>query len=205
MGRTVRWAMAGALAALLPGGPAQAMPIVEVRIDGAASPATVQAGESFTVEILVTGDEFGISSYGVSLVFDEEGQDAFDVVSVEELLPPGFTANLTSGVEAIEESGLGLPGAVLTCEAVTLGAGPVNASSSACRVRLVATGVTGSFAIDAGLFNPGIDGIFDNQGSDRSQSLQSIGATVHVVPEPGSSLLIAIGSLGLLRRRRSLT
>jgi hypothetical protein len=199
-GRRGLLGVAGA-ALLLFTGTAHALPLVQLRIDGGDPPVAIEAGQPFTVEIRLVSGPRGISSYGVSFLFDGEGLDAFDVVSVDELLPPGFGANLTSGVEAVEESQLGVPGRVKTCEAVTFGAGPVGVGFAACRVQLVSTGATGTFTIEAGLFNLGIDGVFDNEGVDSSASLQTATAVVNVVPEPGAALLVAIGLLGLRLRR----
>jgi len=62
------------------------------------SSATVGAGALLTAEILITPDAAGISSYGVSIQFDDELMLA--AAPPEEKLPSGFQLNLTPGVAA---------------------------------------------------------------------------------------------------------
>jgi hypothetical protein len=134
----------------------------------------------------------------VSLEFDGEGLDAFDLVTVNEHLPADFELNLTAGPEAIQESALGVPGSVLTCEAVALfGTGAVGTSFSACSVGLQATGVPGAFVLVPGILNAGVDGIFDSLGADAVATTVFTGGTVFVVPESETVGLLAIGLLVL--------
>jgi hypothetical protein len=194
--------LAGLLGFLLPL-PAGAAPAVQLVLNDAGSSLELAAGEEFTVDVELVADAAGIASYGVSVEFDAEGSNAFDVVAVDELLPAGFAFNLSDGVDAIEESEPGLPGSVLTCEAATFGAGPVDSSFVACRIHLISTGVEGAFTLSSGIFNEGFDGLFDNAAVDVTAQAQYGEGTVTVVPEAGAASALAGAILLGLRLRRS--
>jgi hypothetical protein len=181
-------------------GMAAAVPILEiVFLESGTSVIEAGPGEIVTAEIRLTADAAGISSYGVSVAFDEE----LDLVDTTELLPAGFTFNLSVGVEGSNESEPGTTGQVLTFESGTFGVGPVNATFAIGRIRFeVVAALDDGNDLAAFPFNPGIDGLFDNE----SVALVEFGpGSASVVPEPGTLGLLLVGmtALAASRRRRA--
>jgi hypothetical protein len=182
----------GLLGALLLASSASATAIVEVIWEetGAAEAGALN-GLPLTAQIFVTADAAGISSYGISLRFDDD--IVLAATPPEEQLPTGFQFNLSAGVGGTNAD------TVLTFEAATFGNGPVNERFLIGVVHFIANDVKDD-GIDAiaGLFNTGIDDVFDNAGA--SAGVEFIGA--QVVPEPGTLLLLAAGLSGLVAGRR---
>lgn len=197
------------LAVALPPDPAVSAPEVDlvwVDTTGSGTPGAsdIQAapGDEITLQIQLTAGPEGISSYGVSLLFDEDGWDELDLVSAAELLPAGFDFNVTTDPGALVESDETTVGQVFTFEAVAEGDGPVAATFVAGEVVFL---VTGSVAEDgddvaSGFFNPGVDAIFDNTGTDQSGAA-TLGTAA--VPEPSVAWqqVAALASLFALRCR----
>ncbi len=178
-----------------------AAPIVELLFTGGGNTLVVSPGQTFNVDLVMTAGPEGLSSYGVSMQFDSEGLDAFDLLSVSENLPSAFDFNLSPGPESTAESGLGLAGGVSTCEAATFGAGASSTSFVACTVQLVSTGLVGTFTLESGLFSV-FDGLFDSAGVDQSSAAVFANASV-TVPEPSSVFLwMAAGLAAAYRGRR---
>ncbi len=208
--RALCGALVGLALAILPR-PALASPLVELlwvdttgtgRIGGstiAASPGDVLTGE------LRVQSDAGISSFGLSLEFDIDLGDELDLVSVTELTPPGFSFSFTPGVALEQESSATQRGRVLTFEAATLGVGPDTFVIGRI-VFSVRSGVTSDGAdVFLGVFDPGIDGLFDNDGRDLADLAEFRTAAVDAVPEVRTGLLVALGiaGLALIARRRS--
>lgn len=149
-------------------------------------------GTPLTAQIFLTSDAAGISAYGVSLRFDDDVVLASTAPT--ELLPSGFAFNLTSGVEGTNSD------TVLTFEAATFGAGPTSSRFLIGLVNfLVSDAKPDGTDLIPGLFNTGIDAIFDNGG--LPVVVEAIGA--EVVPEPTTLVLLAMGIGGLTLRRRA--
>jgi hypothetical protein len=119
-------------------------------------------GNVFTVGIVMSVDASGVSSYGISALFDNVQLMLNGVPAATELLPVGLT-NLTAGVI----SATNLPGSVKTFEAFTLGAGPVNTNFLIGTIAFKVLSVTndGVPDITPGFFNAGVDGFYDNLGN----------------------------------------
>jgi len=161
------------------------------------------AGQVIPVDIVVDVGQEGLSSYGVSIQFDTTELSLFGDSPATESLPDGFGfVHLTPGVaELAEDIGGGL-GQVLTFEAATFGAGPTEGRFVVGTVNFLVDAPVddGLFDVTPGLFNTGIDGVFDNGG----MSGEPVFVPGSVVPEPSCLALLAAGVFpGLLRRRRS--
>ena len=128
---------------------------------GIQSTRTAGAGETFTVELVMTVDAAGVSSYGISANFDTTELSLNGAPASTELLPVGFTVNLNAGVNS--ES----PGQVRTFEATTLSNGPVSTSFVIGRINFTAPSpvTDGTADITLGFFNVGVDGCYDNAGN----------------------------------------
>jgi hypothetical protein len=132
----------------------------------------------------------------VSIEFDSD----LDFISATELLPAAFSFNLSPGIDGSSESSVATPGRVLTFEAATFGTGAANATFLAGTISfLVVAPLTDGPDITAGLFNVGIDGIFDSQGFD----VETVFNSAAVTPEPGTLLLLGAGIAALTGTRRN--
>jgi hypothetical protein len=164
-------------------------------------------GDVLTARVSVEPDGAGISNYILSLEFDTGLGDALDLMSATELLDPAFELNLDAGCAATMESANGQKGRVLSCEAVTLGNGPIAPTS--VDILEVVFQTTGQIAsanaqMQTGFFNPGIDGMFDNGGT----AVTPTHGIATVVPEPGvgagllAGILLGGGAARIRNRRR---
>lgn len=165
------------------------------------------AGDRLTLDVVLSPDAAGVSSFGLSLEFDRDGGNELDLVEVLEELPPGFAFHLSPGVEGALESEPERTGQILTFEAATLDLGPTDA---AVRIAQIIFEVTDQVATDGpdvflGLQNPGVDGSFDNQGRDVGRDLGEAQADVDLLPEPMAELTLGtlLLTLALARRGRS--
>lgn len=195
--RRIQWWIGAAAGLLLCAGPmdARALGIVEIVFTESGSNAIVAApGDIVTAEVHVTAGAEGISSYGISIQFDSD----LDFISATELLPAAFSFNLNAGVDGSDESNGATPGHVLTFEAATFGTGAVGATFLAGTIsfRVVAPLSDGA-DIGAGLFNDGIDGVFDSSG----YVVETVFGSAEVTPEPGTVLLLGAGLAALAGRR----
>lgn len=205
-----------AVAASLLGSPglAGALPSISLSFTatsgaGIAGSSVIAAapGDLLTLELRLQPGPEGVSSYGISLLFDTDLRDELELVSVVELTPAGFSFSSTPGrPESQRESTTGVAGNVLTFEALTFGSGPVEGSLVIGRLgfRVNASVTSDGPDLFVGLFNPGVDGLFDNAGHDLSAAA-AFGSASVTVPEPGSFALLApsVLALGVSRRRRA--
>lgn len=163
-------------------------------------------GDQLTLDILLTADAEGVSSYGISMEFDNDFGNELNLLEATERLPGGFQFHLTPGVAATVESDALTVGRVDTFEAATFGAGPNSTTFVIGQVRFLATAnlATDGSDIFAGLFNSGIDGIFNSSGFDIGPTANFEEAGVNLVPIPAALPLFASGVavLGFLIRRR---
>jgi hypothetical protein len=204
--RAVR-SIAGLLVALGVGAPARAIPIVEIVFvsttgAGGVGGSTIVAtpGDVLLAELRLHAGPEGVSSYGLSLQFDDDLKDEVDVLAAQERTPAGFAFSFSPGVVAgIEESHSARAGRVLTFEAETLGLGPADATFTigTLELRVGAHVATDGLDIVTGLWNPGVDGLFDNAGVSLAGVAQWGGAAIDAVPEPSSVLLISCGLAAL--------
>lgn len=163
------------------------------------STALAFSGTPLTAQIYLSSGETGISSYGISLSFDDDlmlvSTDPQGAGFPEELLPGGFQFNLTDGVDDVSSD------AVFSFEAGTFGDGPVSTRFLIGVVHFMAIDPKPDGAdVAAGFFNVGIDGVFDNAGDPVAIDF----ADAEVVPEPSTPLLVLIGlvALRVIERRR---
>jgi hypothetical protein len=151
----------------------------------------------FTAGLVMTVGPGGVSSYGISALFDNTELTLVGTPASTELqpLPGGF--NFTVGV-ASESQALGR---VYTFEAATLGAGPTSTSFTIGTIGYTVTALVddGVPDITLGFYNLGVDGLFDNAGLP----VVPVFADAAVVPEPsaGALLLCGLAVTWLLKRR----
>jgi hypothetical protein len=175
---------------------ARALAIVELVFSESGSDAIEAApGDTITAELHITAGAEGISSYGISVAFDAD----LDFLSATELLPAAYSFNLNAGIDGSEESDGATLGRVLTFEAATFGAGAANATFLAGTISfLVAAPLQDGPDLTAGLFNVGIDGMFDSDGL----VVEAVFGSASVVPEPGTMLLLGAGLAALVAGAR---
>ncbi len=173
---------------------------------GIQSTIIVAPGAIFSVNLLVTSDLAGVSSYGISALFDNTEltlNGVPDSAAATEFLPAGFAFNINAGVNSASQA----LGQVYTFDAATFGAGPVATMFAIGSISFVASAPVTNASLDVtpGLFNVGFDGIFDNAGGDLGPGAVFVGGTVNVVPEPASAALLLAGAgVVALRNRRRL-
>jgi len=175
---------------------------------------TVSAGDSFVVDIgfqLAPGDS--ISSYSMSVEFDTDLLNELDVVSVTQ---PATVTGLfggpltTTGTPTAIDSTGGSAGSIMSFAGSTaVGSGIVNSGATAFDVIIgsITFMATSSVATDGpdaftGFFAVG-DQLTDNSGIPHTH-LGFGDLSVNVVPEPTSVLLLALGGLMLVGRRRQI-
>ena len=157
-------------------------------------------GDTLTATVSMAIDALGVSSYGVSLKFDMDFGDELTLLNATELLPAGFTFNLTPGCESTQQSSATQEGNVLGCEAGTFGLGPV---STTVDIFTVAFQVTANVATDGSdmetfLGSSGFDGVFDNAAVAVTPTSFGTAAVNLFVPEPTTGLLLTLSLLGLV-------
>jgi len=141
-------------------------------------------GDVVGLRLMLTADTEGLSYYGISVRFDDDGIDELNVQGDPEEFGLAHTITCTPfpscffntpimtpytpGVEAVEESGPGTTGFVLTFEAqYSPGVGGVFDTFGPFRMGEIVFVVNDSVAADgvdiaSGFFNPGIDAALDN-------------------------------------------
>ena len=159
---------------------------------GIQSTRAVLPGASFTIGLVLTVDAAGVSSYGVSALFDNTELGLNGSPAASELLPAGFAFNITPGV-ALESDPLGL---VHTFEAATFDLGPVSTSFTIGTINFTALVpfTDGVADVTPGFLNTGIDGMFDNAG-DAVIPIIEPGYIQAVLPEASHTALLFCGML----------
>lgn len=157
-------------------------------------------GTLLTAQVWITVGAEGLSSYAVSLRFDDD----LDLVAADELLPLGFDFHLSDGFEVVTESHDPELGQIQSCEAATLGSGVADASILACQIRFLTTGSLADDGVDifVEVAAAGVDGLFAGNGSDLGGAAVFANGAVHPVPEPSLAWMTATGVLTLVLGRR---
>ena len=158
------------LSVLLLAKPGWGAVVVDLDLDpatpGVQDSLLVAPGAAVTAAVVITVDAGGLSSYAVSAEFDSLELDLAASPAATELLPAGFDANITPGVESETEDVGGGVGQVLTFEAVAFGLGPASTQFTAGTIQFTAPNPTdgGPYDVESGAFNLSVDGAFDNSG-----------------------------------------
>ncbi len=136
---------------------------------GIQSIRAASTGDTFTAGIVMSVDSAGVSSYGISVLFDSTELMLNGSPAATELLPTNLTYNLSTGV-ALESSSN-----VYTFEAVTLGTGPMNTNfligTIAFRIKTPTNDNLPDMTL--GLYNTGVDGVYDNAGNAVAPTFNS--------------------------------
>jgi hypothetical protein len=174
--------------------------------------------ETLTMTLILTADSTGVGAYFMSLRFDTDGGNELNILSVSEgSWSNGLTGakarnmtGLNTGIESTQESQTSGPeGRLFTFEANSLGTGIKNASMIWGVVVFTtnpANVSTDGDDVFSGVFNPGIDAVFNNANliiNEIAYSQASVNTVA--VPEPGIVALlgVGVGALLLAGRRRS--
>ncbi len=183
--------------------------MIEVDMDDIAPgiQSTRSSSAPFTATLWMTADALGVSSYSVSVLFDNTELVLDGSPAATEFLPAGFAFNFTIGV-ASESDGItpnSPAGRVNSFEAATFGPGPVSSLFPIGTIKFKVLSIVndGSPDVSIGLFNAGVDGISDSVGGDLAPT--AIYTAGRVVPEPGSVALLLAGTGALSLRRRNRT
>ena len=161
-------------------------------------------GDTLSASVSISADAAGVSSYGISMLFDTDFGDELNLISVSELLTAPFTFNVTPGCASTQESSGAQAGNVLTCEAGTFGVGPSLATVDIMDLvfQVTANVESDGFDIETGLFNAGFDGVFDNVGGPVTPTFGQAAVDLLLLQEPGTGLLVSLGLLGFALRSR---
>lgn len=190
--------------------PTQAQLVISMDMDtatlGIQSTRIASPGDIFDVELVfdLTGQPAGVASYGVSVQFNNTELMLNGSPAATAYLPAGFGFSHFSATGVGAESndiGGGL-GQVSTFEATTFGLGPTSGTMPVGKIsfKVLSPVLFAGADVTPGLFNTGVDGLFDNSST-------SIGAVTFnsgsVVPEPSALALTTSGLLlaGVLIRR----
>ena len=191
----------------LSGVTANATPIVSIDMDvdtdgiqdtrSEISPGVLLSpGDVFPVGIIITTDEMGMSSFSTSVRYDtaELGEVGF-----LETPPSPFVAALP-GVTSFDE---GEMIRLSSFDGFTTGNGPVSAAFQIGTIDFQVVSLIDDGAPDVipGDFDMNADFFFDNATPFGNQLFPNF-APGYVIPEPASMLLLGLGGLALMRRRR---
>jgi len=199
----LRWRVAGAAATLLLGSAAQAQ-ILSIDMDpltaGIQNTLATTVGQNISVDILLQAGGTGISSYGVSVQFDNT---ELGHTGDAELLPAGFQFNFTPGSGGLVKNVAPGVDQVSTFEAATLANGPVNGPPfliGTINFSVVGVANDGLADITPGFFVGGVDAMFDNNGA----ALAPVINPGYVIPEPAtvSGVVLLLGFAGFRVCRR---
>lgn len=174
-------------------------------------------GDRITGEVRIFSTEpSGIGAYGISLSFDPDFGDELILESVSELLPTGFTLNITPGPESTQESGLGQAGGIRTLEAIALTPGPAVATAVVAEVifRVTSTVSTDGADVFTGAFSPRVDAIGNGDNveitsgvifEDASVNAASVSSVPAGSTWLGPILALCFATLGLFAMRNRAT
>jgi hypothetical protein len=177
---------------------------------------SVAPGDTIALEMIMTTDAQGVSAYGVSVDFDSADQGRITLDGFGNTLAPGFAGHFKDPFGP--DNSLGTPGFVESFNAFAPLGEPNPLSESAqfaigTLSFMVTAGILDGPAIIApGLLNVTIDGILSNEFEligdqfvfeDVSAEYTFLGATLQIIPEPSTAMLLGAG-LGILSgiRRR---
>jgi hypothetical protein len=173
---------------------------------------TAAAGDHIGLAIYLTAGTEGLSSYGISLAFDDQVQvlhapTEFGLKATVTCVPfPACFFNtptmapFTVGVSAVVPAPPAGTGFVYTFEAGTLGNGLLSSFGpfkiGEVWFQVQSTVATDGADIASGFFNTGADGAYSNGGLAVTMVFNSA-AVDAFAPEPGTTALLGLGLLGL--------
>jgi hypothetical protein len=169
-------------------------------------------GDHVGLEVLLTAGTEGISSFGISVAFNDQVQvlhtpTEFGLAPTITCTPfPGCffdtptLSNFTPGVSGVTPSGPATTGFVYTFEAGTLGSGLLG-TFGPMKIGEIWFEVQSSVGTDgadvaSGFFVPGVDAAYSNGGLPVAMNFGNAAVDLWG-PEPGTATLLGLGLLGL--------
>lgn len=175
-----------------------------------------QESDIITFAIVASVDSAGLGVYSVDIAWDLDGEDELDLVSYRGRaslnlqtsdVPPvsiGFNIN---PLGPVTDSGPGQPGSVIGISAGASNPAAPYMEATSFRTGVIKFHVTGNVNktagndIEVGYFDVNSNAFFD--GNFVSSVPNFGGFAVDSVPEPGTSLLMGMGVLGLILAGRA--
>jgi hypothetical protein len=168
-----------------------------------SSSIAAAGGNTLTLDVLLTAGSEGLRGWGVSVEFDSNLLDQLDIASVTAApdgLPAGFTG---TGYDGSVESTTSQAGFVYTFDGLNPFGTPVADGQTVTIGRIVFD--VNTVAVDgpdvfSGFFNTGVDGMTAGDFSDLLSTTVLNSAALNGAvsgPEPGTTLLLGLGLLGL--------
>jgi len=191
LGQAKKVLVSVAATVLLAAGPARA---AAVQVTLAADDLYLHVGETTTISVMgqiqwPTGEDDGIGAFDVDLILSDAcvlslvpgSVNRPDTYAGSDGSPMPFGLDAVTGAYLARSYGVYGPRTLFTAEVEAAAAGEC----------MVAVGPDYTWGADFVLWESG-----------SVLAFYSAGATIEVVPEPGTSSLLALGALALLRRRR---
>lgn len=168
------------------------------------SSISVAPGASLSVNLWLTVDASGLSSFSISALFDT-GELSLNPPAGPAASQPALPGGLINFPPIPAENNA--LGRVYSFQGGTFGTGPVSTSFIFGSIAFTApTPLTdGLNDVSVGFFNGGFDDIFNNAGVSVAPTTVFVGGKVNAVPEPASGALLVAGISTLSLRRRHRT
>ncbi len=168
---------------------------------GIQSTRVAAPGDVFGVGLVLSVDANGVTSYGISALFDTS--ELMLVVPPPAAAVPALPGGLSPLAAPVENNALGQVYSFTGATLSPMGPASTSFTIGTINFKVLTPKSDGLADISLGFFNGGVDGLFDNNGNSASLTFNP---GFVEVPEPSTWALALGGSatmLLLVRRRRS--